>query len=96
MNEKKMEKKNPTPKRIDHELTSWQNQTDHDGNQWTRSEGYPGNMRSYVGIKAGWSQRDFFFITIILLYISRKNYIIYNNQFFSKITYVAYGRTNTA
>lgn len=50
---KKWRIKNPTPKRIDHELTSWQNQTDHDGNQWTRSEGYPGNMCSYVGIKAG-------------------------------------------
>lgn len=58
---KKWRKKNPTPKRIDHELTSWQNQTDHDGNQWTRSEGYSGNMCSYVGIKAGWSQRDFFY-----------------------------------
>lgn len=68
MNEKKMEKKNPTPERIDHELTSWQNQTDHDGNQWTRSEGYPGNMCSYVGIKAGWSQRDFFYHYHFALY----------------------------
>lgn len=60
MNEKKMRKKNPTPKRIDHELTSWQNQMDHERNQWRRSEYYPGNMCLYVGIKADWSQRHFY------------------------------------
>lgn len=47
--EKNAKKKNPAPKRIDQELTSWQNHMDHERNQW-RSEHYPGNICLYVGI----------------------------------------------